>query len=706
MKTKVEILNMPDQTAKTSFKIQRLLGQLKVVMLVSSSIMLINGCANSQQADNRPAKKLDSSYLVSTHVDGKPVVNNNAVVQESLNEQDVNTSLIRVPSLVKNKVGFSNDEAIADSFSAQPTMTIAADNMPLNDFLHYSFGELLQTSYVLSQNLADDSNSVTLNLQEKISPQKLFSLVEQLLLQRNIGIKRQNEVLYIHKLGAESGQATAVGYGRTVDSVPNAINVQQIVPLRYLINTNSLATLRDITGVGTAADVSQGVLFLTGTRDQVVRSLELLVLLDSPGSISRNIGFLKLMYVDTDTFIKAITEILQNEGIMGEGSSRDNRISLVPISQLGAVAVFASEADFINRVEFWAKQIDKPSKGNEKQYFVYTPKFARASDLGQSVSALISGRSVSSQQAEQSSVDKAAAIENTAANQSKISSASNAEINMVVDERSNALIFYTSGPEYQSILPLVSRLDVMPKQVVLEVSIVEVTLTEEFKFGVDMAFSSGNFNLSNAFGAAEIGGSVLKWASGGNSIDAQAFESNKWVNVLSKPSLLVRDGVSATIQVGTDIPVVGKTTTDPTNGVTKSVEYRKTGIELTVTPTINAQGVVIMTISQSNSNQVDGGADVEGNPQIFERSIDTEVVAESGQTVILGGLISENSNDNKSGLPWLSQIPVFGNLFGTTTESKVKTELVIMVTPKVIQRSDEWNEVKEQFSKGLQFIEL
>ncbi|WP_392343428.1 type II secretion system protein GspD [uncultured Shewanella sp.] len=706
MKTKVEILNMPDKTAETRLNIQRFWLQAKVVMLVSGSIMFVNGCTNIQQGDTRPAKKLESSYLVSAHVDGKPVSNTNVSNQKQLNDQNAGTSLTRVPSLVKNKVGFSNDEAIADSFSVQPSITIAADNMPLNDFLHYAFGELLQTSYVLGQHLVDDSNSVTLNLQEKISPQKLFSLVEQLLLQRNIGVKKQNDVLYIHKQSAESGQVTAVGYGRSVDSVPNATNVQQIVPLRYLINTNSLATLRDITGVATAADVSQGVLFLTGRRDQVIRSLELLALLDSPGSLSRNIGFLKLMYVDTDTFIKAITEILQNEGIMGDGGSRDNRISLVPISQLGAVAVFASEADFINRVEFWAKQIDKPSRGNEKQYFVYTPQFARASDLGQSVSALISGRSVSGQQAEKSSIDKAAAIENTPANSSKISSASNDEINMVVDERSNALIFYTSGPEYQAILPLVSRLDVMPKQVVLEVSIAEVTLTDEFKFGVDMAFSSGNFTLSNAYGAADIGSSVLKWASGVNSIDAQAFESNKWVNVLSKPSLLVRDGVSATIQVGTDIPVVGKTTTDPTNGVTKSVEYRKTGIELTVTPTINAQGVVIMTINQSNSNEVDGGTDVEGNPQIFERSISTEVVAESGQTVILGGLISENSNDNNSGLPWLSKIPVIGSLFGTTTKSKVKTELVIMVTPKVIQRSDEWEAVKEQFSKGLQFIEL
>lgn len=686
--------------------VKRLPRQLRVGAAVCISILFLNGCASLESQSERNHKKLDTSYLINTNVGESKTEANTKPKDDELYKPKSETSLTRVPSLSKSQVNFSNDDVIADSFSAKASLTIAADQMPLVDFLHYSFGELLQTSYVLGQKLTDEPNTVTLNVQNKISPQKLYSLTEQLLLERGIGIKRQNDVIYIHKIEKNDGQVTAVGYGRTADSIPNALHVQQIVPLRYLINSNSLRTLRDITGVNTAVDMSQGVLFLTGDREQVIRSLELLAILDSPGSRSRNIGFLKLTFIDTDTFIESLTEILQNEGIMGAGKSVDSRISLVPISQLGAVAVFASEADFIERVEFWAKQLDKPSKGNEKQYFVYTPKFARASDLGESVSALISGRSASTQKAEKASGDKAAAIENRAPSGGSNTSASNENINMVVDERSNALIFYSSGPEYQAILPLIARLDVMPKQVLLEVSIAEVTLTDEFKFGVDMAFSSGNFSFSNKHGADAIGGSVFGWASGGNKIDAQAFESNKWVNVLSKPSLLVRDGVAASIQVGTDIPVVGKTTTDPVNGVTKSIEYRKTGIDVTVTPTINAQGVVIMTISQSNSNQVDGGAEVEGNPQIFERSIDTEVVAESGQTVILGGLISENATDNQVGLPWLSKLPLIGALFGTTTQNTVRTELVIMVTPKVITRSDEWDDIKSNLTQGLKFLEL
>lgn len=661
------------------------------------SCFILAGCATESATKNY---KLNDSYLR-----GDVIVQ--AEQQQITAEQttaDGSEPFIRVPSLVSATQGFTSDSAIADRFSKVETLTIAAENMPLLDFLHYTFGELLKTNYIIGEGLAG-LPAITLNIQEKISPQKLFSLAEQLLLERGVGIKRQNELLYISRLPSTGNQITAVGYGRTIDTVPNALNIQQIVPLRFLINNNALSTIRDITNVKTGLDVAQGLIFITGERMQVIRALELLDILDAPGSRSRNISFLKLTYINADSFITSISDILANEGIMGRGNNQDNRVSFVSLPQIGAVAVFASEADFLNRVEFWAKQLDKPSKGSDQQYFIYAPRYARASDLGQSMTTLISGRAAPQRNAAQNdSEQRSAQIENRTAQTA--TSAENDTMRMVVDERSNTLIFYASGTDYQAMLPLIQRLDVMPKQVMLELTIAEVTLTDEFRFGVDAAFSSGKFSLSNSFGAEDIGGAVLNWASGVNSISAQAFETNRLVNVLSKPTLLVRDGVNANINVGTQIPVVGKTTTDPVNGTTRSVDYRFAGIDVSVTPTINAQGVVIMTITQSNSNEVPGGSSVEGNPQVFERSIQTEVVAESGQTIVLGGLISENRTSNSDGLPGLHRIPFLGALFGTKSRDNTKTELVIMVTPRVINRADEWDDIKRQLTGGLEFLQL
>jgi general secretion pathway protein D len=276
---------------------------------------------------------------------------------------------------------------------------------------------------------------------------------------------------------------------------------------------------------------------------------------------------------------------------------------------------------------------------------------------------------------------------------------------MVVDERANLLIFHTAGEDYQQLLPLIKRLDVLPKQIILEVMIAEVTLTDEFKQGVEFAFTSGAYGLSTAgaFMGDGFGGLSYLLQGENGSIALNLFQANSNVNVLSRPSIVVRDGVNASISVGTDIPIVGQTVTDPLNGTnqTTTIEYRKTGVELSVTPTVNAQGVILMEIKQSISNQLEVGATVAGSPSVFERSINTEVVAESGQSIVLGGLISESRSSRQTKVPVLGDLPFIGKLFQAETESGDKTELVVFVTPRLIESSSEWDDIILQFTDTL-----
>jgi general secretion pathway protein D len=171
---------------------------------------------------------------------------------------------------------------------------------------------------------------------------------------------------------------------------------------------------------------------------------------------------------------------------------------------------------------------------------------------------------------------------------------------------------------------------------------------------------------------------------------------------------LVRDGVSANITVGSDISVVGATTIDPINSArqTTATEYRKTGVDVTVTPTINARGVVIMEVKQSISNSLPASTGAGGNPDIFERSINTEVVANSGQTVLLGGLISEDSSSGANGVPGVTKIPILGKLFEGSSDTASRTELVMLITPRVLENADAWEEVTSEFKSGLQFLNL
>jgi general secretion pathway protein D len=283
-------------------------------------------------------------------------------------------------------------------------------------------------------------------------------------------------------------------------------------------------------------------------------------------------------------------------------------------------------------------------------------------------------------------------------------------VTLSVDPRSNSLIFYTTGTRYQMLLPMIRRLDVPPKEILLEAMIAEVTLTGEFAYGVEFAFTSGEFS-GGTFGNLGLpdGGLSLNWV--GNLTDQVRLKlsaSDTKVNVLSNPTLVVRDGVEATIRVGNDVPTVGATASDPLQSDTQitQVLYRTTGLDLRIRPTINAEGVVVMEISQSISNTVPGASAVEGAPVFFERSVTTEVVARSGESILLAGLISERQNDTTSRVPGLSKIPGLGYLFRSDSKSKERTELVLLITPRVIDDPREWNDIRIGMQGALQNLVL
>ncbi len=184
--------------------------------------------------------------------------------------------------------------------------------------------------------------------------------------------------------------------------------------------------------------------------------------------------------------------------------------------------------------------------------------------------------------------------------------------------------------------------------------------------------------------------------------------SNSLVNILSNPTLVVRDGVEANISVGNDVPTVGATASDPiqSDRIVTTVLYRRTGLALRIRPTINAQGLVVMEIDQSISNTVEGGSDVSGAPLFFERAVNTEVVARSGESVLLAGLISSSKNESRSKVPGFADIPVLGWLFESRSRTTEKTELVVLITPRIIETPDDWAAIRPALKGAMENLAL
>ena len=283
---------------------------------------------------------------------------------------------------------------------------------------------------------------------------------------------------------------------------------------------------------------------------------------------------------------------------------------------------------------------------------------------------------------------------------------------ITADETNNAIVVFGTPRDYALISDALARLDVPPLQVVIDASISEVTLNHNLQYGLQWAFQAGRLGGALSQGSQTTitnptTGAVtvvnpgpqqnfpgLSFLYQGNGVSAtlNALATVTDVTVLSEPKLVVINNHTATIEVGNQVPVsTGSATSTLTSGapIVNSIEYRDTGVILKVTPRVNSGGLVLLDIAQEVSDVVpttSGQTSVQQNsPTISQRKIATSVAVQDGETVALGGLISNQVSKGRSTIPLFGNIPVLGHLFGDTTGGLLRTELVVLLTPHVVR---------------------
>jgi general secretion pathway protein D len=624
-------------------------------------------------------------------------------------------------------------------FSDRDSVSVVVESMTVKDFVSYVFKDLLKADFVIADGSPGLDSTVSLSAQQSLSSRKLFKLTGELLAQRQLAITEKEGMFFIGPATGKSNDNFPLGFGSRPVDVPDVPGkILQVIPLKYASVQSIARAAGQFLEVGINEDPQQSAIFVTGTRSAILKVLDIVKLLDQPSVKASRLGILNLTYVGSREFVDQAVTLLENEGIpTGVGRADGKSVALVPLDQLGGVAVFAINSALLDRVEFWAKQIDRPSQGPTKRYFVYQPRYARAADIGQSLQPLLGfavPQITNSSRDTRSAFGGSAAVAPTGSNAdsspqrpprsdnaSQVVSVQTEELTMTVDPRSNSIVFFATGPKYEALLPMIRRLDVPPKQILLEATVAEVSLTGDFAYGVEYAFSKTSSSpsdltatssraapmLFNGDPSTFSGSTALGLPSGGlqlnfvsnvtDQIRLKLAANDGQVRVLATPVLVVRDGVSAQISVGNDVPTIGATVSDPvqSNRQITTVSYRKTGLDLEIVPTINAQGSVLMEISQRISNAVPGSSGVNGAPTFFERSVKTEVVAQSGAGVLLAGLISESGSATSSKIPGLGSIPGLGALFRSDSKKTEKTELVLLITPKIIESPAEWQRVWE-----------
>ncbi|MGY2224943.1 type II secretion system secretin GspD [Pseudomonas gingeri] len=293
-------------------------------------------------------------------------------------------------------------------------------------------------------------------------------------------------------------------------------------------------------------------------------------------------------------------------------------------------------------------------------------------------------------------------------------------VRITAQKSSNQLLVRSRPTQWAEIQSAIQRLDNLPMQVQIETRILEVSLTGSLNLGVQWylgrlagnSTTKGIENVSGSQGALGRGGAALgatdslfySFVSKNLQVALHALETDGNTRVLSAPSLVVMNNQQAQIQVGNNIPINQTTiNTGSTNLTTSTVQYVQTGVILDVVPRINPGGLVYLDIQQQVSD-ASNTLDANGNPTISTRAVSTQVAVQSGQTVLLGGLIQQNDSRSDNSVPYLGKIPGLQWLFGNTERKNGRSELIVLITPRVITGSSEAKDVTDEYRQKMQLM--
>ena len=528
---------------------------------------------------------------------------------------------------------------------------------------------------------------------------------------------------------------TAVGLSRAVTARDRSQPgfALEIVPLRFA-SAREVEKVIDSTGGKAAvlqADEARNQLIISGSSGERASVRRLVASLDVDWVRGAAFALYRLTAVAPDEVVADLDKILQPpiEGLRA-------RVRLVPLPRINALLGIALARADLRLMETWIRRLDARGGGaSGRQLFVYSVQNGRAADLANALSQVIGGglqpglevapglpstpggpssQSIvalpASTLSQPTGLSSAGQLGSTAApgqtlrdaepigNASHLAAAPQApegdRLRIVPSEQNNSLLIFATTTEHAFILQALAKLDTPPRQVLIEAVLAEVTLANDLDYGLQWAFTPGENQITlsnNSAGVAASrfpGFSYVYTGVPDVRVVLNALQSRSKVRVLSAPKLIVLNNQTATLQVGDQVPIVTQQQQGiaaPGAPVVNTVELRDTGVILKVTPRVNESGLVLLDVSQEVSNVAPTTTSGINSPTIQQRKLTSSIAAQSGTTIVLGGLIRDDSSRARSGVPLLSQIPLVGSLFGTTTTTSRRSELVILLTPTVMR---------------------
>jgi len=577
-------------------------------------------------------------------------------------------------------------------YASSDGVTLNFEQANLREFLRVVFDTILHENYLVDPQV---QGVVTLHTVRPVRKDVVLSIVETVLHSSGAAVVKDEGVFKVVPLSKAMGMSRSPTVGRYAPGSSRGFGIQ-VVPLQYASAVELQKILVGFMPDGSSiqADELRNVLILSGPRYRLDELLATIRTFDVDWVEGMSFGMFKLRYADAESLIEEITAIINSSGLVQPGGS----LRLMPIERLNAVLVISHQPSHIAAVQKLIKQFDWGAESTAgRRLYVYELENGKAESIAGVLQEVFAESQVPVRQ-EPAGVGDDLMFDKQSA------------VTIIPDLDNNAIVVLAGQQDHRAIEAAIKRLDVAPRQVLLEATIAEVTLSNSLDYGVKWFLANGDHEFG--FGAPVPGrasGEGLAFAFFDSDRDLRAFfnalASESSVKFLSTPQIMVLDNQTANIRVGDQIPVTtrsSQSTSNPDAPIVTEVQFRDTGTLLTVTPRIKAGGQVQLEISLEVSlpgtePAVGGG----GNVSIAQRTLSSSVVVKSGQTIVLGGLILENTNEGRSGVPILMDIPLLGNLFSTTTQDVFRTELIVTMTPRVVENQREIMQVTKEMRERM-----
>jgi len=606
------------------------------------------------------------------------------------------------------------------------------DNADLYEVIRV-MSQMMKVNYIIDPRV---KGIVNIHTSGQIGQEELFPIFQTILKLNGATAVQRGNIYEI--VPFPEAKKLAVEPLKTKDSgksLPDEKYSIQIIPLKYIPVTEVTKILKPFLSDG--ADIvehpPQNILVIGDIASNIRKSVNIIELFDMDIFANKSVRIYPVANADVNEVAKEMERIFTSFEVSLK-SGRGVGITFTPIARSNSLLVVSAIPNIFDKVESWLKELDRiPSEGSKSSVFVYYVQNGKAKDLADVLKQIY----VSTKDKKTEFKDKVtpAATPQRGVRPTPATPASPAkeepgtgggmtegEINIVVDENTNALIIRAYRRDYDAIQDTIKKLDLYPKQALIEVLLAEVTLDESLKYGLEFSQFSNTWTKDGRTYTSTLGvggiAPVLDFTSGlryaitatdriAAAIHASAADNR--LKVITSPHILASNNKEAKIQIGSSEPILTNTYTSPgttgtvvgTSGIVEgTIEYKDIGVILSVTPRISDSKLVTLDISVEQSTVESKALGTLPNVPFFpKKTAKTTLSIMEGQTIVLGGLIDEAKGTKKTGVPYLSKIPIIGALFGYHQYADKGTETILMLTPRVITDSVESDRVTREFKE-------